>query len=192
MPPKNSLQEIQPEKPSRHKTKFRVLMWQGWEPLNMPIWEAKIVLKHSSACSSAPLCLPRACELQKCFSHRFWGLWSETKNQPKEEVFGRTSLRTSGQTLRSGPPNPGKKTFWHGRVARTSTNNFCLKNFGPIFRSLMALDADMPLDERIKGQVSNCCLHGNRSQGRAQGGVTRQPLKTGYSLDWSCFQGYGP
>ena len=33
---------------------------------------------------------------------------SGTKIQPKEEVFGRISLRTSGQKLRSGPPNPGK------------------------------------------------------------------------------------
>ena len=32
------------------------------------------------------------------------------KISPKTEVFGRTSLRTSGQKLRTGPPNPGKKT----------------------------------------------------------------------------------
>ena len=38
-------------------------------------------------------------------------LYSETKNQPKEEVFGRTSLRTSGQKLRSGPPNAGKTSI---------------------------------------------------------------------------------
>ena len=30
------------------------------------------------------------------------------KISPKTEVFGRTSLRTPGQKLRSGPPNPGK------------------------------------------------------------------------------------
>ena len=48
-------------------------------------------------------------------------LGSVTKNQPKEEVFGRTSLRTSGQKLRSAPPNPRKQAFWHGRAARTST-----------------------------------------------------------------------
>ena len=47
---------------------------------------------------------------------------SETKNQPKEEVVGRTSLRTSRQKLQSGPPNPGKKqAFWHGHAAWTST-----------------------------------------------------------------------
>ena len=52
----------------------------------------------------------------------FPALESDSKNQPKEEVFGRTSLRTSGQKLRSGPPNPGKKqAFWHGHAARTST-----------------------------------------------------------------------
>ena len=46
---------------------------------------------------------------------------SGTKIQPKEEVFGRISLRTSGQKLRSGPPNPGKKqAFWNGHPARTS------------------------------------------------------------------------
>ena len=43
------------------------------------------------------------------------------KISPKTEVFGQTSLRTSGQTLRSGPPNPGKQAFWHGHAARTST-----------------------------------------------------------------------
>ena len=31
--------------------------------------------------------------------------------QPKEEVFGRTSLRTSRQKLRSGLPNPGKTSI---------------------------------------------------------------------------------
>ena len=30
-------------------------------------------------------------------------------------------LMTSGQKLRSGPPNPGKQAFWHGHAARTST-----------------------------------------------------------------------
>ena len=29
-----------------------------------------------------------------------------TKIQPKEEILGRISLRTSGQKLQSGPPNP--------------------------------------------------------------------------------------
>ena len=36
---------------------------------------------------------------------------SGTRIQPKEEVFGRISLRTSGQKLRSGPPNPGKTSI---------------------------------------------------------------------------------
>ena len=38
-------------------------------------------------------------------------LASGTKIQPKEEVSGRTSLRTSRQKLRSGPPNPGKPSI---------------------------------------------------------------------------------
>ena len=37
------------------------------------------------------------------------------KNQPKEEVLGRISLRTSGEKLRSGPPNLGKRSI----LART-------------------------------------------------------------------------
>ena len=37
------------------------------------------------------------------------------KISPKTEVFGRTSLRTSGRKLRSGPPNPGKTSI----LART-------------------------------------------------------------------------
>ena len=46
--------------------------------------------------------------------------FSGAKIQPKEEVFGRISLRTSGQKLRSGPPNAGKQTFCDGHPARTS------------------------------------------------------------------------
>ena len=42
--------------------------------------------------------------------------YSGTKIQPKEEVLGRISLRTSGQKLRSDPPNPGKTSIF----ARTS------------------------------------------------------------------------
>ena len=45
---------------------------------------------------------------------------SGTKSQPKEEVLGRISLQTSGQKLRSGPPNPGKQALWHGHPAWTS------------------------------------------------------------------------
>ena len=50
----------------------------------------------------------------------FVPLSSGTKNQPKEEVLARISLRTSGQKLRSGPPSPGKQAFWDGHPARTS------------------------------------------------------------------------
>ena len=62
---------------------------------------------------------------------------SETKYQPKEEVFGRTSAQTSGQKLRSGPPNPGKTSIlaW---TARTDVHeNFSLKNLRLISRSLI-------------------------------------------------------
>ena len=47
---------------------------------------------------------------------------SETKNQPKEEVFGRTSLQTSGQKLRSGCPNPGKKNKHLARTVRADAH----------------------------------------------------------------------
>ena len=67
------------------------------------------------------------------------GFFSGTKIQPKEEVFGRTSLRTSRQKLRSGPPNPGKTSIseraFHADVRE---KNFGLKNFGLIFRSLFS------------------------------------------------------
>ena len=63
-----------------------------------------------------------------------------TKIQPKEEVFGRTSLRTSRQKLRSGPPNPGKtSTSERTSHADVHEKNFGLKNFGLIFRSLLRL-----------------------------------------------------
>ena len=42
--------------------------------------------------------------------------FSNVVSQPKEEVLGWISLLTSGQKLRSGPPNPGKR----GILARTS------------------------------------------------------------------------
>ena len=49
---------------------------------------------------------------------------SGTKIQPKKEVLGRTSLRTSRQKLRSGPQNPGKTTFRNGHPTRTSMKKF--------------------------------------------------------------------
>ena len=58
---------------------------------------------------------------------------SETKNQSKEEVFGRTSLRTSGQKLRSGPPNLKTKTFWLAHAARTSTKKTQSEKLGADF-----------------------------------------------------------
>ena len=71
-----------------------------------------------------------------CVSHLQPRL-SGTKNQPKEEVLARISLRTSGQKLRSGPPNPGKTSIL-GRTSRADVHekNFGQKNFGLIFRSL--------------------------------------------------------
>ena len=54
----------------------------------------------------------------------------ETKHQPKEEVFGWTSLRTSGQKLRSGPPNLGKNET--SILAWTCHEKIGLKNFGLI------------------------------------------------------------
>ena len=52
-------------------------------------------------------------------------LQSETKNQPKEVVFGRTSPRASGQKLRSGPP----KSVW----ARKNCGDVH-ENFGQLLR----------------------------------------------------------
>ena len=52
------------------------------------------------------------------------------KEQPKEEVLGRISLRTSGQKLRSGPPNPGKQAFWDGPARKKNPNpNFLVRIF---------------------------------------------------------------
>ena len=44
-----------------------------------------------------------------------------TKIQPKEGVFGRISLQTSGQKLRSGPPNAGKTSIL-GRTSRADVH----------------------------------------------------------------------
>ena len=68
----------------------------------------------------------------------FSSLSSGTKIQPKEEVLGRTSLRTSRQKLRSGPPKPGKTSISERTShADVHDKNFGLKNFGLIFRSLV-------------------------------------------------------
>ena len=68
--------------------------------------------------------------------------YSETKNEPKEEGFGRTSLRTSGQKLQSGPPIPEKKkTSILARTCRADVQgkNFGLKNFRLIFHSIIVI-----------------------------------------------------
>ena len=59
------------------------------------------------------------------------------ENQPKEEVFGQTSLRTSRQKLLSGPPNPGKISSL-ARTCRTDVHKKSLvwKPSGWFFRSL--------------------------------------------------------
>ena len=51
------------------------------------------------------------------------------KISPKTEVFGRTSLRTSGQKLRSQALQIlEKQAFWHGRAPRTSTTKKKLRS----------------------------------------------------------------
>ena len=77
--------------------------------------------------------------LRTCTSS-FLTMWAmERKISPKTEVFGRTSLRTSGQKLRSGPPNPGKNKHFGTDMPRgRPQKNFGLKNFGLIFRTLAA------------------------------------------------------
>ena len=54
------------------------------------------------------------------------------ENQPKEEVLGRISLRTSSQKLRSGPPIPGNKDkhFATDTPRGRLTKNFGSKQFG--------------------------------------------------------------
>ena len=50
-------------------------MWQGWEPLNMPTWEAKNYPEKpriSSGRSSAPLCLPSFWCLKLCSRQNPW------------------------------------------------------------------------------------------------------------------------
>ena len=65
-----------------------------------------------------------------------YSLIFRTKSQPTEQVFGRTSLRTSGQKLRSGPPKSGK-TSTLARTCRADVHkkkNFSLKKkFGLTF-----------------------------------------------------------
>ena len=85
---------------------------------------------------------------------------SEAKNQPKEEVFSRTSLRTSGQKLTL--EMLAKQACRHGHAAQTSTkkHNFSLKNFGLICRSLNRLptqraqwDICLPRGKSCRGTI---------------------------------------
>ena len=46
--------------------------------------------------------------IRKGDSHETPTAMSVKKNHPKEEILGRIFVRTSGQKLRSGPPNHGK------------------------------------------------------------------------------------
>ena len=74
---------------------------------------------------------------------------SETKNQPREEVFCQTSLRTSGQKLESGPPNPGKSMHCAKHFAKhmprgRPRKNIGLKNFGLIFPSPLLSCSQIP------------------------------------------------
>ena len=51
------------------------------------------------------------CELYLAGYYHLLVFVQKRKISPKTEVFGRTSLRTSGQKLRSGTPNPGKTSI---------------------------------------------------------------------------------
>ena len=83
--------------------------------------EERVLLPFVSRCTShlyrnaPPICIAI---LWKMLGSPEWMLpnFSGTKNQPKEEALGRISLRTSGQRLRSGPPNPARISI----LARTS------------------------------------------------------------------------
>ena len=111
---------------------------------------------------------------------------SETKKQPKEEVFGRTSLRISGQKLRSGPPNPGKQALWHRHATRTSTKKL---------RSEKKLRADFSLpSKRPFAKCSTSCLHGNRCHVpcRRCFGFFVLEHETGQAKSWPIMRNHGP
>ena len=71
----------------------------------------------------------------------------------KREFFGRTSLWTSGQKLRSGPPNPGG----------CPRKNFGLKNFGLTFRSVYSLRDNQIVRRSCLTVLSRCAVVGASS-----------------------------
>ena len=76
---------------------------------------------------------------------------SGTKIQPKEEVLGRISLRTSGQKLRSDPPNPGRKK---NIFARTSRADVMKKLWSEKLRADFSFPKESPeLHKNILGSV---------------------------------------
>ena len=110
--------------------------------------------------------------LTQVLSGRQPALQSGTKIQPKEEVFGRISLRTSGQKLRSGPPNPGKQAFWNGHPARTSMKKLRSEK--------LRADFFVPYIRKIRPRSSMADLGG----GGGQVGVKRLSGFSGTPFSW--------
>ena len=94
----------QPENPSQRRAKSRVQMWQGWKPLNMPFWEAKMTPKNWKFLQLAVLHLS---------AFQDWGY---------RDVLAPSSTGKPGQSvhaLRTTRPSTGQKNIPHpGRGQR--------------------------------------------------------------------------
>ena len=110
------------------------------------------------------------------------------KNQPREEVFGRISLRTSCQKLRSGAPKSLKKqAFWHGHPVRMSTKKLRADLSFPIVRTSLTTTRDRNLQFRgavfTGGSPLDCLLYVQFSK--------TSPLKSGESSEKSSGENRG-
>ena len=69
--------------------------------------------------------------------------------------MGRITLRTSGQKLWQGLPNPGKHALWYGEPARTSTRKVRSENIALTFRSPLNSETGRIRFRRVRFQTPN-------------------------------------
>ena len=119
---------------TRKPTTDQVQLWREASVIRLmgeiqkypPLWCPPFSLKHPQD----------NCSLQNANRHPPKCTFQKRKISPKTEVFGRTSLRTPGQKLRSALRILDKQAFWHGRAARTSTKKLRSEKLRADFSSL--------------------------------------------------------
>ena len=122
VPTKVSTQVVEPR---GSPVLFSSVLFLDWEVKSDPDLERLVFTSSGqppqAMCLQVTLMSGRSCRLTICVKNIEQNgdrRKSGTKNQPKEEVFGRISLQTSGQKPRSGPPSLGKNQHFGTDVPR--------------------------------------------------------------------------